>query len=68
MKKKAEAADKKAEAAAKMKAQAKEKKTVDTIPWRDPIAMEAIFMAREHENKQMERQLELLRRSRLNPT
>jgi rubrerythrin len=69
LKKKAAAAARKAETTAKhAKVAENARSTIDDIPWRDPIAMEAIFKALEHKNKQMERQLELLRRSRSNPT
>jgi hypothetical protein len=69
LEKKAAAASRKAETAAKhAKVAENERSTIDDIQWRDPIAMEAIFKALEHKNKQMERQLELLRRSRSNPT
>jgi hypothetical protein len=67
--KRADAAAKTADAAAKKaKALEKEKNDVDSIPWGDPVAMEALFKAHEYQNKQMERQLELVRRSRSNPT
>jgi hypothetical protein len=69
LKEKAEAASRKAETAAKhAKAAENARSTINDIPWRDPIAMEAILKALEHKNKQMERQLVLLHRSRSNPT
>jgi hypothetical protein len=68
LKKKAEAAAKIAETAAKKsKALQKEKNNADSIPWGDPVAMEALFKASDHNKKQMGRQPELLRRSCSNP-
>jgi hypothetical protein len=69
LKKKVAAASRKAETTEKhAKAAENERSAIEGIPWRDHIAMEAIFKALEYKNKQMERQLELLRRSRSNST
>jgi rubrerythrin len=55
LKKKAAAAARKAETTAKhAKVAENARSTIDDIPWRDPIAMEAILKALEHKNKHIE--------------
>jgi hypothetical protein len=69
LKKTAEAAVRKVEASAKhTEALKNDTNIAGTLPWRDPIALQAFFEALEHRIKQMESQIELLRRSCRNAT